>query len=407
MSSSYTGVPANVPAGAAPTITIPVDGDTANVASVNSAFQKLCDAVAQALVNGAFVGANNTFAGSQTFNAAVTMAALLTLSQTDLKLTAAAVQQILKTGGILKLGTTWPLPKGLLEKHLALTDRILIVEEVLPFLEENVHALAAILVPRVGIKTFHGKLDGSIPMINEMNPDLVLAALTGILKLKYHAVPDSYAKSAEEISVMGAPARAQTFCPGCPHRASFWSVHNALKLDHRDGFVCGDIGCYSMAAGATGFDTLKTLHSMGSGTGLASGFGKLGRFGLNQPILAVCGDSTFYHAVLPGLVNAIHNRSGITLLVLDNSGTAMTGFQAHPGLEVNALGQGVPAVNIPELCRAMGATVRICDPFDLEGTRTVINELMEEKGVVSLAEDGRTWEVTLTDEVAGDPAEVN
>ncbi len=215
-----------------------------------------------------------------------------------------------------------------------------------------------------------------------MNPDLVMAALTRLLKLKYRDVPEEYSKKAEEIALKGAPARAQTFCPGCPHRASYWSIHNTLQLDHRGGFVCGDIGCYAMAAGATGFETLKSLHSMGSGTGIASGFGRLRRFGLDQPILAVCGDSTFYHAVIPALVNAVHNRSDITLVVLDNSGTAMTGFQAHPGLEVNAMGQGVPAVNIPEICRAIGATVRICDPFDLEGTqRTLLETIDRDKGV--------------------------
>ena len=130
------------------------------------------------------------------------------------------------------------------------------------------------------------------------------------------------------------PAREQTFCAGCPHRASFWNIHNAIALDGRKGFVCGDIGCYSMAAlsPATGYHTMPTLHSMGSGTGLASGFAKLAAFGLDKPILTVCGDSTFYHAVIPALINAQHNRADITFIVLDNAGTAMTGFQPHPGI---------------------------------------------------------------------------
>jgi indolepyruvate ferredoxin oxidoreductase alpha subunit len=283
--------------------------------------------------------------------------------------------------GILKLGTTWPLPRGLIKEHLSHTEKVLVVEEVLPVMEENLLALAAVLAPSVGIKTFHGKHDGLIPAVNEMNPDRVVAALSKILDVPYEAVPENYAKKATKISAAGAPPRALTFCPGCPHRASFWSIHNALQLDNRQGFVCGDIGCYSLAAMSSGFDTLKTLHCMGSGTGLASGFGKQGRFGLDQPIFAVCGDSTFYHAVMPALVNAIHNRAEITLIVLDNSGTAMTGFQAHPGLEVNAVGDRVPAVDIPETCKAMGAKVRVCDPFDLEVTRKTLLDMIEEKGL--------------------------
>ena len=279
--------------------------------------------------------------------------------------------------GILKLGTTWPLPRALLERHLSASDRVLFVEEVFPFLEQNVLALAATLGKKIGVKTFYGKHDRSLPSVDEMNPDLVLSALSSILKRKHRPVADSYLQRAAEIAGTAAPPRALTFCPGCPHRASFWSIHNALQLDNRGGFVCGDIGCYSLGAISCGFDTLKTLHSMGSGTGLASGFGKLGEYGLKKPVLTVCGDSTFYHATIPALVNAVHNRADILFLVLDNKGTAMTGFQAHPGLEVNAVGQPVPAVDIPELCRAMGATVEISDPFDLEGTEKRLLEMME------------------------------
>jgi indolepyruvate ferredoxin oxidoreductase alpha subunit len=214
-----------------------------------------------------------------------------------------------------------------------------------------------------------------------MNPDRVVAALSKILNVPYEAVSEKYLKRATEIAAAGAPPRALTFCPGCPHRASFWSIHNALQLDNREGFVCGDIGCYSLGAISSGFDTLKTLHSMGTGTGLASGFGKQGRFGLDQPILSVCGDSTFFHAVMPALVNAVHTKAEITLIILDNSGTAMTGFQAHPGLEVNAVGDRVPAVDIAETCRVMGAKVKVCDPFDLEETRKILLDMIDEKGV--------------------------
>ena len=283
--------------------------------------------------------------------------------------------------GLLELGTTWPLPPGLMQKYLSRAARILVVEEVIPFLEENVKILAAELAPQIGNKKFFGKKDGSIPSVGEINPDLVIGALCNILDIAKETRPEIYTRRADELAASGAPVREMTFCAGCPHRASFWSVHQVLQMDGRNGFVCGDIGCYSLAMLPTGFSTLKTLHAMGSGSGIASGFGKLGEFGFDQPVLAVCGDSTFFHAVLPALVNAVHHRSDITLVVLDNSGTAMTGFQPHPGLPVDAAGNEVPAIDIASVCQAMGAVVRVCDPFDLEDTRRTLFELLEQRGL--------------------------
>ncbi len=284
--------------------------------------------------------------------------------------------------GLLKLGTTWPIPPRLVEKHLGLTDKVLIVEEVVCFLEDQVKILTAELGAQVGVKTFFGKRDGSLPMVGEMNPDHVAAALAKILGVQAESVPEEYAGRAQEAGFVGAPGRELTFCPGCPHRASFWSIHNALELDNRKGFVCGDIGCYTMGVLPAGFSTLKTVHAMGSGTGVASGFGKLGPFGLDQPVLSVCGDSTFFHSAIPALINAVHHKSDITMVLLDNSGTGMTGFQPHPGLPRDALGEDAPAIDPAEVCRAMGARVEIADPFDIETTQQVLLDLLQDrKGV--------------------------
>ncbi len=286
--------------------------------------------------------------------------------------------------GLLKLGTTWPLPPELMETYLACSEKILVVEEVISFLEDEVKILAADIALKIGIKTFYGKKDGSLPAVGELNPDRVAAALSKILGIDYKAVPETYVHRAGEAVSAAAPGRDLTFCPGCPHRASFWSIHNALQMDNRQGFVCGDIGCYSLAMLPSGYSTLKTLHSMGSGIGLAGGFGKLGMFGMDQPAMAVCGDSTFFHAVLPALVNAVHQKSNITLIVLDNSGTAMTGFQPHPGLTVDAAGHSVPGVDIPSVCEAIGARVTVCDPFDLPRTQQTLLELLEDESGVKV-----------------------
>ncbi len=286
--------------------------------------------------------------------------------------------------GLLKLGTTWPLPKKLIRTHLENCSKVLVVEEVIPFLEENLKVLAAELAMEIGPRTIFAKRDKTIPSVGEMNPDYVIAALVKIFDLSYEAAPADYVEKAGLCVMAGAPGRDLTFCPGCPHRASYWTLHNVLALDNRDGFICGDIGCYSLGMRETGYYALKTMHAMGSGTGLASGFGKLDQFGMDQPIVAVSGDSTFFHSVIPALVNAVHYNADITLVVFDNSGTAMTGFQPHPGLEVDAMGHDAPSIDIESVCRAVGAQTTVCDPFDMELTRDILLEKITGKNGVQV-----------------------
>ncbi|MBW2101125.1 MAG: 4Fe-4S binding protein [Deltaproteobacteria bacterium] len=284
--------------------------------------------------------------------------------------------------GILKLGTTWPLPEAVVLENLRRADRILFVEEVDPFLEDNVKALFADHCEELGLKRFLGKADGTMPAVGELDPDLVMRVLQDLMEIPYEARPADYAAKATQETADLVPARSLGFCAGCPHRASFWSVHNALALDGRDGFLLGDIGCYSLAMGPTGFGTMKTLHAMGSGTGLACGFGQLHRFGLEQPVLAVCGDSTFYHAVMPALANARYNGADFLLLLLDNSATAMTGFQPHPGTGRTAAGGEAPVLALEALCEALGARVEAADPFDVkETTGTILRLLRDREGV--------------------------
>jgi len=298
-----------------------------------------------------------------------------------------AVQRLGLTGrvGILKLGTTWPLPPRLVEQNLGRTGRVLVVEETLPVMENNLKALAMDLAGRIGIKTFHGKADDLLPRVGELNVESVARAVARILGIEYRpSAPAAYIERAREIAKSGAPIRNLTFCPGCPHRASLWSLRQVLELDNRNGFVCGDIGCYGMDLFGSGYGATRTIHAMGSGTGLASGFGKLSAFDMDQTVLSVSGDSTFFHAVMPALVNAIHNRSNITVVILDNSGTAMTGFQPHPGLEVDAFGGEVPAIDISAVCRAMGARVETCDPFDPGRTQSTLLDLIEDRNGVKV-----------------------
>ncbi len=284
--------------------------------------------------------------------------------------------------GILKIATTWPLPSKLLAKHMARVKRVLFVEEVDPFLENNVKELAAEWSPEIGSWTFYGKSSGHVHPFGEINPDLVINVLSKVMDKPYAAREAGYGQEALEMTKALVPTRDLSFCPGCPHRATFWAIKDALKLDGREGFVTGDNGCYSLGLGPAGFFQIKTLHSMGSGAGLAAGFGQLPKFGFDQPVLSVCGDSTFFHAAIPALINGIYNKSNFVLVILDNSATAMTGFQPHAGTGETATGSPAPIVDIEKLCSALGIRVETCDPFDLRGRTEKILDLIDDAGGV-------------------------
>lgn len=283
-----------------------------------------------------------------------------------------------KRVGILKLGTTWPLPKELVAQHMLENKKILVVEEIDPFLEHNLKEIAADLSPG-RTWTFYGKESGSIEPFGEMNPDIVIQALANIFNVKYLPREVNYEKKCAEIVNEYVPHRELQYCAGCPHRAAFWAIKDALKLKGGDPIVTGDIGCYGMACGPTGYFQTKTMHSMGSGTGIASGLGKLGQFGSNQPVLATCGDSTFFHAAMPALINAMHSESNLILIFFDNAGTAMTGFQPHPGTDKNAFGKPAPKADIESLCHALGIPVVVTDPYDVNATRESFLRILQDE----------------------------
>jgi indolepyruvate ferredoxin oxidoreductase alpha subunit len=281
--------------------------------------------------------------------------------------------------GLLKLATTWPLPAALVLKHLKQAETVLFVEEVDPFLENNVKELFAQHCMDLGLKRFYGKASGTIPSAGEITPETVTAALQSMLKVDYQPRPADYATKAHEAAGELVPARALGFCAGCPHRATYWAVKRALALDGREGRVLGDIGCYGLGMGPSGFYQMKTIHAMGSGAGLAAGLGQLDRFGLTQPVLAVCGDSTFYHAAMPALVNARYNGANFVLLLLDNSATAMTGFQPHPGTGRTATGKEAPVLDLKGICESLGARVEVADPFDIAATTDAMLQLLQDR----------------------------
>lgn len=282
--------------------------------------------------------------------------------------------------GLLKIGTTWPLPEELILNHLSKTEKVLFLEEVDPVLENNIKEIYADHNRSLPGMTFLGKKSGTIPNTGELSPGLVLSVLSNLMEVPLPPVDEAYSVKAKEALEKYAPFRSLAFCAGCPHRASFWAIKKALALDGRNGVLFGDIGCYGLGFLPTGFRQPKTLHAMGSGTGMAGGFGMLSRFGATQPSLTVCGDSTFFHAAIPALINGLHHRSDFLMIVLDNSATAMTGFQPHPGSSFDAMGLEAPPVAIEDLCSSLGIKTVERDPFQLEDAALTIHELLQEKG---------------------------
>ena len=278
--------------------------------------------------------------------------------------------------GILKLGTLWPMPEKLVQQHLDKSQKILFVEEVDPFLERSVMELVANLPPDSPRPVFYGKRSRHIPDFGELTPDIVIKAITGILGIPYPSRDIEYVKKAEDLAKSLVPVRSLALCPGCPHRATLWSVKNAIKLDGRNGVTTGDAGCYSMGTGATGFFQVREGHCMGASCGVATGLGSLGQFGFDQPVIALCGDSSFFHANIPAFINGLWNKSNYTLLIMDNNATSMTGFQPHPGTGMNAMDEPTKVISMEALCRSVGARVEICDPFDLKKTTGTLLEMM-------------------------------
>jgi len=285
--------------------------------------------------------------------------------------------------GVLKLGTTWPLPLGFLRRHLRRTRSVLVIEESDPVLESNIKAYIgtqACLGDKAPVVL--GKISQTVtgnfgPGVGEMDPDLVFNAIARGLKVQPRRRRAPLKQEVKAKIDFDLPKREVAFCPGCPHRASYWVMKNALRLDGRDGLLIGDIGCYSLGFGRTGYYMSRTMHCMGSAVGFCSGMGKLERFGFTQPRIAVVGDSTFFHACLPGLVNARYNKSAFVCVVLDNSATSMTGFQPHPGTGKTALGEEAPKLSVESLCRGMEIPVRTVDPFEVKDATKLLHGMLQ------------------------------
>lgn len=279
--------------------------------------------------------------------------------------------------GILKLGSTWPLPDKFIVEHLRKTKKVLVVEEVDSFLEQNVAQILA-YNPGLNIELVGRQGQEALPSAGELNPDLVRNSLAKLISTSPSGISDMLIPSDEAVVI---PARDLTFCAGCPHRASFFILKQTIRLHEGQGVVMGDIGCYTMGGQRAGHYLLNYLGCMGGGINAAEGLGQLSRFGFEQPVIALAGDSTFFHSCMPALVNAKYHDANMLFVILDNSATAMTGFQPHPGIGLTAMGKKTEAISIKNVVEAIGCDVTVADPFDIDATTQIVYDLLKKSGL--------------------------
>jgi len=252
---------------------------------------------------------------------------------------------------ILRLGMTFPLPKTLIREFAASVDKVYVIEEGDPYLEEQVLAMGVdVRQPEISLR------------IGELSPDRIER-----LAAEVHGEAPLKPKEA----VGNLPARPPVLCPGCSHRGVFYAL-NRLKAT-----VLGDIGCYSLGA----FPPLSAMDSivcMGASIGNAHGMQKSGSRDAGARVAAILGDSTFFHSGITGLLNIVYNRGMSTVIVLDNRTTAMTGHQQHPGTGRTLMGQESVEASVEEVARGVGVKrVRVVDPYNLEETFDVLKEELD------------------------------
>ena len=251
----------------------------------------------------------------------------------------------------LKLGMVYPLPSGLIREFASKVKKIYVIEELDPFIEEQVKAMG---IDVIGKDIF--------PYTNEFDPGLIETAIRG-KKAARAILPDVL-----------IPPRPPNLCPGCPHRGLFY-VLGKLKA-----FVAGDIGCYTLSF----MKPLEGLHScicMGASIGMAHGMSKALKDKVKGKVVGVIGDSTFIHSGITSLLNMAYNKSDAVIVICDNRTTAMTGMQDHPATGFTLQREKTKVLDFANLASALGIDrVRVIDPYDMKTTRRVLKEELAKPG---------------------------
>jgi len=264
---------------------------------------------------------------------------------------------------VLKLGITHPIPEKMVTEFLARHQQVMIVEELEPFLETHARRLAHLSKITVDIL---GKEQGIFSRTYEYSPRIVMDALSKITTCN---TPINWAEMDKKISDLPElPPRPPLLCAGCPHRATYYAIKVATR---GKAIYPTDIGCYTLSI-APPLETADILFDMGSSITTACGLSEV----TDQDVVASIGDSTFFASGLPGIANAVYNQHRISLVVLDNRTTAMTGHQPHPGTGVTGMQKEVTPLDIEEVCKGLGVKyTKTVEPF--ESLASLVAEVRE------------------------------
>ena len=274
----------------------------------------------------------------------------------------------------LRIATPHPFPEELAVQFLTGLDEVLCVEELDPVIERELIYICGKYNLKVKIL---GKLTHDVKNSGENTCDSVLENVAKFLEV---AMPESMALDSAALAEMpDLPVRPPVLCAGCPHRASFYAVKQAMK--GKKTIFCGDIGCYTMG-NAMPLDMVDTCLCMGAGLGIAQGVGHIEP---DTRCYAFVGDSTFFASAITGAVNAVYNQAEMTLIVLDNSTTAMTGHQPHPGTGQTMMGDVVNKVSIEKILQGIGLTsVETVNPLDLKAAVEAVKKADSLPGVKAI-----------------------
>jgi indolepyruvate ferredoxin oxidoreductase alpha subunit len=261
-------------------------------------------------------------------------------------------KEVFPDASILRLGLTWPLPEKLIKLFASSVDKLIVIEELDPFIEEAVRLMG---IPVEGKSIF--------PLVGELDPRVVRESA-----IKAGLLPEAAHVPLPGVDVGPLPARPPVLCPGCPHRGVFY-ILNKLKVP-----VNGDIGCYTLGL----IPPLSAIHScgcMGASIAVAHGAAKAGS---PERHVAVIGDSTFFHTGIPALINTVYNRSPVITIIMDNRVTGMTGHQENPGTGRTLQGEETVKVEIEPLVRACGIQhVKTVPAYAVEEIETTLKEYLK------------------------------
>lgn len=293
----------------------------------------------------------------------------------------------------LKLGFIYPLPEKLVAAAIEGVEQVIVVEEGDPVVENNIRIFANKLGNNAII--YGKRFNGIFNPYGELNSDIVIKAFTALLGTPIGEDPKTMQR--EENRKLVIP-RSSTLCSGCSHLGAYAAIREALRNLPGVHIVNGDIGCYEQGGygifstkieanaddskkyrSLSPYEVLDTIYVMGSGIGMAMGQVKAGYS--NGKILAVAGDSTFIHATMPSLVNAVHDNADITFAILDNYWTCMTGHQPNPNTKYHPSGNDLPGFNIEAVCRAIGVkSISVVSSYDRTGAVKAVSDALAYKG---------------------------